>query len=68
VDTVTHLAVYPIAPETGNFAPVVSDQFAQRVELVAQSPIEYLFVPSEKTEPPTDVKRDTWGRLKRLYR
>src|SRR6185436_8330056 len=68
VDTVTHFAVYPITPTSGNFVPFVRDQFVNRQEFVHQVPIEYLFVPSEKTEPPTDVKRDTWGRLKRLYR
>jgi hypothetical protein len=66
VDTVTHYAAYPIQPTSGNFAPVVQDQFATRVELVHQSGAEWIFVPSEKTEPPTSVKKDTWGRLKQL--
>jgi hypothetical protein len=68
VDTVTHFAVYPIAPVSDRFIPLVSDQFLTQPMLVAQSPLEYLFVPSEKTELPTDVKHRTWGRVKQLYR
>jgi hypothetical protein len=67
-DTVTHLAAYPITPSSGNFAPVLYDQFHQGTQLVSQMPIEYLFVPSEKVGPPTETKRSTWGRLKSLYR
>jgi len=37
-------------------------------QLVYQYPLEYLFVPSEKTDLPTDAKKDTWGRLKQMYR
>lgn len=68
VDTVTHLAVYPIAPVSGNFVPFVTDQFVALQLFVTQMPNEYLFVPSEKTDVPTDVKRSTWGRIKGLYR
>ena len=67
-DTITHLAAYPITPQSGNFVPYVNDQFAARQLFVTQVPNEYLFVPSEKVEPPTDAKRSTWGRIKRLYR
>ncbi len=67
-DTVTHFAVYPVSPQSGNFVPFVNDQFMARQLFVRQSPPEYLFVPSTKVEIPTDVKRSTWGRLKQLYR
>jgi hypothetical protein len=68
VDTVTHLAAYPITPVSGNFVPFVIDQFTQRQLFVTQLQSEFVFVPSEKVELPTDAKRSTWGRLKRLYR
>jgi hypothetical protein len=68
VDTVTHLAAYPITPSSETFSPLVRDQFMSNFEIVKQSPIEWLFVPSEKTDLPVDVKKDTWGRLKKLYR
>jgi hypothetical protein len=68
VDTVTHLAVYPIHPISELFFPLVRDQFTVRPEEVAQLSFEYLFVPSEKTDMPVGVKQDTWGRLKQLYR
>jgi hypothetical protein len=68
VDTVTHLAVFPINPQSDVFVPFVTDQFIQMPLPVQQLPLEYLFVPSEKTELPTDVKRSTWGKIKSLYR
>lgn len=68
VDTVTHFAVYPVMPFSENFVPFVTDQFQQRQLFVTQFPPEYLFVPSEKVEIPTETKRSTWGRLKKLYR
>ncbi len=68
VDTVTHLAVYPIAPSSDYFYPLVLDQFFQGYLYVQQQPIEYLFVPSTKFEVSTGTKRGTWGQLKTLYR
>jgi len=68
VDTVTHFAVYPITPASDFFTPFIEDQFAVHQHIVKQVPIEYLFVPSEKTERPVGTKRNTWGRLKQLYR
>jgi hypothetical protein len=68
VDTVTHLAAYPIAPQSGNFVPFVNDQFTASQLFVTQIPLEYLFVPSEKVELPTDTKRSTWSKIKSLYR
>jgi hypothetical protein len=46
----------------------VNDQFLARQLFVMQYFKEYLFVPSEKVELPTDVKRSTWGKIKSLYR
>lgn len=68
IDTLTHLAAFPIAPESNNFVPFVADQFSTAQLFVTQIPIEYLFVPSEKTDVPTEAKRSTWGRIKKLYR
>ena len=68
VDTVTHFAVYPVKPMSDNFVPFVNDQFIDRQLFLTQFPLEYLFVPSEKVELPTNVKRSTWGKLKSLYR
>ena len=68
VDTVTHYAVYPITPVSETFVPFIRDQFMAVQQLVYQYPLEYLFVPSEKTDLPTDTKKDTWGRLKQMYR
>jgi hypothetical protein len=68
VDTVTHLAAYPITPVSENFVPFVVDQFIARQLFVTQMPNEYLFVPSEKVELPTDTKRSTWSKIKSLYR
>ena len=68
VDTVTHLAAYPINPFSDHFQPLVSDQFETLIVPVQQIPEEYLFVPSEKVEVPTDVKKSTWGKLKAIYR
>ena len=68
VDTVTHLAVYPITPISDHFFPFVFDQFLARPLPLMQFPLEYLFVPSEKVELPTASKRSTWGKVKQLYR
>lgn len=68
VDTVTHLAAYPVTPQSQTFVPFVTDQFIQNPLVLAQIPLEYLFVPSEKTELPTDVKKSTWGKIKSMYR
>jgi len=68
VDTVTHYAVYPITPVSETFVPFIRDQFMVLQQLVYQYPLEYLFVPSEKTDLPTVTKKDTWGRLKQMYR
>ena len=67
IDLETHLAVYPIAPYSDLFYPLVQDQFLQGPHFVRQTPLEYLFVPSKKTEI-TTTKPSTWGRLKVLYR
>jgi len=68
VDTLTHLAAYPVSPTFGAFSPPIIDQFVSGSEFVHQLPIEYLFVPSEKTDLPVDAKRSTWGRVKQIYR
>jgi hypothetical protein len=68
IDTVTHLALYPITPQSDVFGPLIFDQFAAGPHLVQQRQPEYLLVPSLKQEIPTDTKRNTWGRLKLLYR
>jgi hypothetical protein len=67
-DTVTHYAVYPIQPTSDNFYAFITDQFWQQPNIATQFPIEYLFVPSEKTHRPTETKKSTWGKLKTLYR
>lgn len=67
IDTDTHLALYPILPNSDVFFPFVKDQFRQNYYYVQQRPIEYLLVPSTKVDP-TPEKRSTWGRLKTLYR
>jgi hypothetical protein len=68
VDTLTHLAAYPVAPQSETFVPYVTDQFIQIPLVLQQMPLEYLFVPSEKTDLPTDTKRSTWSKIKSLYR
>ncbi|MBI5709478.1 MAG: hypothetical protein HZC42_04125 [Candidatus Eisenbacteria bacterium] len=67
-DTVTHLALYPIMPQSDYFYPFVVDQFTAGNFLVQQRPLEYLLVPSTKFEEPTKIERSTWGRIKTLYR
>ena len=67
-DTLTHLAVYPIYPISDHYQPLVSDQFRMQILPVQQFPEEFLFVPSEKTEVPTDVRKRTWGKVKTIYR
>jgi hypothetical protein len=68
IDTVTHLALYQINPQSDYFYPFVQDQFLSRPEYVQQHPIEYLLVPSKKTLIVTEPKRTTWGKVKTLYR
>ena len=68
VDTVTHLALYPIMPQSPVFYPLISDQFLSYPQYVFQRPVEYLMVPSVKTLIPTDTKNTTWGRIKQIYR
>ena len=68
VDTVTHFAVYPIQPQSDVFQPFLLDQFFRGPTLVQQLPLEYLFVPSEKTELPVPTQKRTWGRVKGMYR
>ena len=68
VDTLTHLAVYPIFPTSDLFFPFILDQFIGGNFLVQQSPIEYLLVPSTKTEISTPTRRSSWGKLKMLYK
>jgi len=68
VDTLTHLAVYPVQPHSDNFVPLVLDQFGPHPLFVTQIPPEWLFVPSDKTEIPVDTRKSTWGRVKQLYR
>ena len=68
VDTVTHLAVYPILPHSELFYPFIQDQFHQGPSPVAQSPPEFLFVPTLKQLIITPTRRATWGELKTHYR
>jgi len=68
VDTLTHLAVYRILPHSDAFYVQLQDQFAHPQNIVQQSPPEYLFVPSLKYEINTPTQRNTWGKLKTLYR
>jgi hypothetical protein len=68
VDTVTHLALFRINPYSDLFSPFMADQFWQGGRPVQQQPTEYLLVPSLKEEIVTDTKRQTWGKLKTLYR
>src|SRR5262249_45016308 len=39
VDTVTHLAAYPISPTSESFSPRITDQFVSAFEIVHQIPI-----------------------------
>lgn|SRR5262245_21242249 len=68
LDTLTHLAAYPITPQSDYFFAFLSDQFQQRQHYVQQTPLEFLFVPSEKTEIPTPTDGSTWGRVRATYR
>ena len=68
VDTLTHLALYPIRPASERFAASLQDQFITTYELAHQEPVEYLLVPSLKDLIPTSDKRSTWGRIKQIYR
>jgi hypothetical protein len=68
VDTVNHLALYPITPVSELFYPFVQDQFREGPTPVRQTPIEYLLVPSLKREEPTKTQNTTWGKVKVLYR
>lgn len=67
-DTATHLALYPITPQSDYFYPFVQDQFGMGPLFVQQRPLEYLLVPSRKFEEPTKTERTTWGKVKVLYR
>jgi len=67
-DTVTHLALFRIQPQSDVFFPYIQDQFLQIVRPVRQQPIEYLLVPSLKEPPATPTKKSTWGQVKTLYR
>lgn len=68
IDPYTHFAVYRVNPLSGYFSPPVFDQFASTPYFVYQYPSEWLFVPSVKNEIPTSNQRNTWGRIKTLYR
>jgi len=68
VDTLTHLAVYRILPHSDAFFALMQDQFGHPQSIVQQSPPEYLFVPSLKYEINTPTIKNTWGKLKTLYR
>lgn len=68
VDTLTHLAVYPIFPNSDAFFAQTQDQFAIVPGPVMQLPIEYLFVPSTKFEINTPAKAHSWGKIRTLYR
>lgn len=68
VDTLTHLALYPIQPQSELFYPFVQDQFFVSPEYVQQHPVEYLLVPSTKQLIITDTKKKSWGQLKTIYR
>jgi hypothetical protein len=68
VDTTNHLALYRIFPTSDQFLPFVRDQFGSGTIQVRQSGVEYLLVPSLKTQVVTDTKRETWGKIKVRYR
>ena len=68
IDPYTHFAVYRINPFSDYFTPPVFDQFYPAQYYVYQYPSEWLFVPSIKRDIPTPTKKDSWGRLKTLYR
>ena len=68
IDLNTHLAVYQLPVNSEQFYPPVFDQFGQMQYVVSQRTPEWLFVPSQKREVPTDSKRQSWGRIKTLYR
>lgn len=67
-DPITHFAVYAVNPMSDYFYPPVFDQFLSQLYNVYQYPTEWLFVPSLKRDVPTPAKKDSWGRLKTLYR
>jgi hypothetical protein len=68
IDPDTHLALYPINPQSEVFYPFLLDQFIGGNFFVQQTPVEYLLVPSTKTEISTPTKKSTWGKLKMLYK
>lgn len=68
VDTLTHLALYPMQPTSEWFYPFIQDQFFTGNCQVRQRPTEYLLVPSLKQLIPTSTKSSTWGRVKSIYR
>jgi hypothetical protein len=49
-DTVTHLALYRIQPQSPVFQPIIKDQFMAGTFFVGQINPEYLAVPSTKSE------------------
>lgn len=56
VDSITHLAVYEVHPQSEPFRPLLEDQFVTGAFRVQQrSPREYLFVPSTKEVIAADV-------------
>jgi hypothetical protein len=68
VDTLTHLAVYPIHPISELFYPFITDQFHSAPSPVQQHPEEYLFVPTLKQLIVTPTRKGSWGELKTHYR
>jgi hypothetical protein len=68
LDSLTHLAVYPIVPFSDVFYPFIKDQFFQGPVPVQQKPTEYLFVPTIKQLIVTPTKKSTWGEIKTRYR
>uniref|UniRef100_A0A832I8L8 DUF7450 domain-containing protein n=1 Tax=Eiseniibacteriota bacterium TaxID=2212470 RepID=A0A832I8L8_UNCEI len=67
VDAEQHYVVYEIDQGTGIFTAVVTDQFVSDWQLAPIGPDRYLAVPSLKHDP-TPAHRNSWGRLKSLYR
>lgn len=66
VDAEAHLACYEVDPRTPAFRDLIAvDQFGTW-QLLARE-VNYLCVPSNKLNP-VGVNRETWGRVKKLYR
>jgi hypothetical protein len=66
VDPTRHYICYDIQPDPTTRIAVVSDQFVQNQTLDLQPGI-MLCVPTRKLGV-TDVRNDTWGKLKMMYR